>query len=211
MRQLALRESILDTAAEANIWQEYQDQALLLDAERTFLRQTNIGGEAMREDDQQRVRDIGSRHRWRNVDGVETEFLTADEIENLTIRAGTLTLAERDTINHHIVATIKMLEQLPWPKHLKRVPEFAGGHHERMDGTGYPNGLRGEEIPLGARLFMIADTFDALTSNRPYRMGRPYVDARKIIEEESGKQFDPQAVAAFIAVPAEEWTQIRAR
>ena len=68
------------------------------------------------------------------MDGVETEFLTADEIENLSIRAGTLPLAERDIINHHIVATINMLEQLPWPKHLKNVPEYAGAHHERMDG-----------------------------------------------------------------------------
>ena len=75
-----------------------------------------------------------SQRFWRNVDGVETEFLTADEIENLSIRAGTLTLAERDIINHHIVATINMLEQLPWPKHLKNVPEYAGAHHERMDG-----------------------------------------------------------------------------
>jgi hypothetical protein len=91
----------------------------------------------MKEADQQRVRDIGSR-RWRNVDGVETDFLTADEIDNLTIRAGTLTQKERDVINHHIVATIKMLEQLPWPRHLTNVPEYAGGHHERMDGKGYP-------------------------------------------------------------------------
>jgi HD-GYP domain-containing protein (c-di-GMP phosphodiesterase class II) len=71
--------------------------------------------------------------------------------------------------------------------------------------------LRGEEISLGARLFAIADTFDALTSDRPYRQGRPYEDARKIIEEESGKQFDPQAVEAFLAIPGEEWLQIRAK
>jgi HD-GYP domain-containing protein (c-di-GMP phosphodiesterase class II) len=64
--------------------------------------------------------------------------LSADELENLTIRAGTLTSAERGVINNHIVATIKMLEQLPWPKHLKNVPEYAGGHHERMDGKGLP-------------------------------------------------------------------------
>jgi HD-GYP domain-containing protein (c-di-GMP phosphodiesterase class II) len=84
-------------------------------------------------------------------------------------------------------------------------------HQEKWDGTGYPFGLRGEEIALGARLFAIADTFDALTSDRPYRQGQSYEIARKLIEDESGKQFDPQAVAAFIAIPAEEWSQIRAR
>jgi HD-GYP domain-containing protein (c-di-GMP phosphodiesterase class II) len=70
--------------------------------------------------------------------------------------------------------------------------------------------LRGEEIPLGARLFAIADTFDAITSDRPYRKGQSYEFARKLIEDESGRQFDPQSVAAFMAVPPEEWTQIRA-
>jgi HD-GYP domain-containing protein (c-di-GMP phosphodiesterase class II) len=71
--------------------------------------------------------------------------------------------------------------------------------------------LRGEEIAIGARLFAIADTFDALTSDRPYRKGQSYEVSRKLIEEESGKQFDPRAVAAFLAVPAEEWQEIRAR
>jgi HD-GYP domain-containing protein (c-di-GMP phosphodiesterase class II) len=118
----------------------------------------------MKEADQQRVRDIGSRRKWRNVDGVETEFLTADEIDNLTIRAGTLTLKERDVINHHIVATIRMLEQLPWPRHLTRVPEYAGGHHERMDGKGYPKGLTREQMSLQARMMGIADIFEALTA-----------------------------------------------
>ena len=84
-------------------------------------------------------------------------------------------------------------------------------HQEKWDGTGYPFGLRGEEIILGARLFAIADTFDALTSDRPYRKGRSHETARKIIGDESGRQFDPQAVAAFLAVPADEWIQIRAQ
>jgi HD-GYP domain-containing protein (c-di-GMP phosphodiesterase class II) len=84
-------------------------------------------------------------------------------------------------------------------------------HQEKWDGTGYPRGLKGEEIVLGARLFMIADTFDALLSDRPYRKGRPCEEARKVIEEEAGKQFDPKAVEAFLAVNADEWSQIRAR
>jgi HD-GYP domain-containing protein (c-di-GMP phosphodiesterase class II) len=84
------------------------------------------------------------------------------------------------------------------------------GHQEKWDGTGYPYQLKGEEIPLGARLFAIADTFDALTSDRPYRKGRPYPAARQIIAEEAGKQFDPLAVEAFLAVPEQEWVEIRA-
>ena len=84
-------------------------------------------------------------------------------------------------------------------------------HQEKWDGTGYPHGLHGEEIPIGARLFAIADTFDALTSDRPYRQGCSYETARGIIEEESGKQFDPQAVEAFLAIPGDQWMQIRAQ
>ena len=93
-RQLALRASD-QPDAEAEILRVCQSDIEALDAEREFLRQTNVGAETMKEASLQRVRDIGSGHKWRNVDGVETEFLTADEIENLTIRAGTLTLAER--------------------------------------------------------------------------------------------------------------------
>ncbi len=75
-------------------------------------------------------------------------MLTDEEVENLTIPYGTLTAAERTIINQHIVATIRMLEALPWPRHLTRVPEYAGGHHERMDGKGYPRGLKRERHVL---------------------------------------------------------------
>jgi HD-GYP domain-containing protein (c-di-GMP phosphodiesterase class II) len=82
-------------------------------------------------------------------------------------------------------------------------------HQEKWDGTGYPLGLKGEAIPLGARLFMIADTFDALTSDRIYRKGKPYEVARQVIAEESGRQFDPLAVKAFLEVAPHEWQEIR--
>jgi len=123
-------------------------------------------------------------------------------------KPGPLNEEETMIIRRHPEAGYRMLEDITY---LDEERKIVWRHQEKWNGTGYPHGLHGEEIPLGARLFMIADTFDALTSDRPYRMGRPYADARKIIEEESGKQFDPQAVAAFIAVPAEEWLQIRAR
>ena len=123
-------------------------------------------------------------------------------------KPGMLDAEEIKIIQRHPEAGYKMLAGIPY---LREEIQIVLGHQEKWDGTGYPFGLRGEEITLGARLFAVADTFDALTSDRPYRQGRPYEIARKLIEEESGKQFDPQAVAAFIAVPAEEWTQIRAR
>ncbi len=91
-------------------------------------------------------------------------------------------MKERDIINHHIVATIKMLEQLPWPRHLKNVPEYAGGHHERMDGKGYPKGLTREQMSLQARMMGIADIFEALTArDRPYKPGMKLSQAMGIM------------------------------
>lgn len=180
-QQLALRPCV-DPLAEAGIMATRQAGMASLHADRDFLRATNVGCESMSESAMQRVREIGSQRVWRNVNGVETEFLTADEIENLCIRAGTLTLAERDTINHHIVATNRMLDQLPWPKHLKNVPEYAGGHHERMDGQGYPRGLTGEQMSVPARVMGIADIFEALTaSDRPYKPGMKLSQAMGIM------------------------------
>jgi hypothetical protein len=126
----------------------------------------------MRESDIERVKGI-ARYRWTDTSGHEANFLSEDELKNLTIRAGTLTADERQVINHHIVATIKMLEALPWPRHLKNVPEYAGGHHERMDGKGYPKGLTREQMSVQARVMGIADIFEALTAkDRPTRRAR---------------------------------------
>ena len=198
-RQLALREK-RDAAAESRIQQELMDQLRALDAERSFLRGCNIGGEAMQEADQQRVREIGQKHTWRNVEGVEANFLSAEEVENLAIRAGTLTQAEREVINYHIVATIKMLEQLPWPKHLRNVPEYAGGHHERMDGKGYPKGLTREQMSIQARTMGIADIFEALTArDRPYKHGMKLSQAMKILASfKRNGHIDPDLFVVFV-------------
>ena len=148
---------------------------------RDFLRRCNVGGERMRDEDIARVRDIASWS-WTGSDGTPQPFLSADELENLTIVAGTLTHDERQSINHHIVATIKMLEALPWPRHLRRVPEFAGGHHERMDGKGYPKGLHRDDMSVQARMMGIADIFEALTAaDRPYKQAKPLSEALKIM------------------------------
>jgi HD-GYP domain-containing protein (c-di-GMP phosphodiesterase class II) len=198
-KQLELRGD-MDTPADARIWAEYHEEVRVLDDDREFLRKANVGGEAMQEVDLERVRKIGSSRRWRNVDAIETEFLNADEVVNLTIRAGTLTLKERDIINHHIVATIKMLEQLPWPRHLTRVPEYAGGHHERMDGKGYPKGLTREQMSLQARMMGIADIFEALTArDRPYKPGMKLSQAMGIMAKfRSNGHIDPDLFEVFV-------------
>ena len=178
---------------------EYDAFIAQLDDDREFLRRSNIGGEKMSDADVGRVQRIAAR-RWCNAAGVEEDFLSADELENLTIRAGTLTAAEREIINHHIVVTIKMLESLPWPKHLKRVPEYAGGHHERMDGKGYPKGLTREQMSVQARLMGIADIFEALTAkDRPYKEGKTLTESLKILGyfKENG-HIDPDLFDVFI-------------
>lgn len=197
--QLAMRKQT-DAAGEALLWSRAREQIDALDADRDFLRSVNLGAESMKDADLQRVRDIAHQHVWRNVKGLEAEVLTPDEIENLTIRAGTLTASERDTINNHIVATIKMLEQLPWPKHLKNVPEYAGGHHERMDGKGYPKGLTREQMSVQARVMGIADIFEALTArDRPYKQGMKLSQAMGIMHKfRMGGHIDPDLFDIFV-------------
>lgn len=160
---------------------EFAARIRQLDEDREFLRHCNIGAEKMAALDQQRVQRIAA-YTWRNEAGEEANFLSADELENLTIRSGTLTEAEREIINHHIDVTIKMLESLPWPRHLRKVPEYAGGHHERMDGTGYPKGLTREQMSVQARVMGIADIFEALTAkDRPYKRGKTLTESLVIL------------------------------
>jgi HD-GYP domain-containing protein (c-di-GMP phosphodiesterase class II) len=172
---------------ETGVWPEIEARLgadlRQLDADRAFLRLCNIGSERMAPEDQQRVFQIGTARRWRDVEGNEdAQFLSDDEIRNLTIRAGTLTDEERKVINHHIEVTIMMLESLPWPKHLKNVPEYAGGHHERMDGKGYPRGLTRDQMSVQARVMGIADIFEALTAkDRPYKRGKTLTEALTIL------------------------------
>ena len=184
-----------DVAARA----EYEARIRQLDDDREFLHHCNVGGEKMSDADVERVQRI-ARYRWRNAAGVEEDFLSADELENLTIRAGTLTSAEREIINHHIVVTIKMLESLPWPRHLKNVTEYAGGHHERMDGKGYPRGLTRDQMSVQARLMGIADIFEALTAkDRPYKEGKTLTESLTILGKfkENG-HIDPDLFDVFI-------------
>jgi len=184
---------------EAALRAEYEARIRQLDDDREFLRHCNIGGEAMSDEAQQRVRRIAA-YQWRDTDGKPANFLSDDEVENLNIRAGTLTAAEREIINHHIVVTIKMLESLPWPKNLGNVPEYAGGHHERMDGKGYPRGLTREQMSVQARMMGIADIFEALTAkDRPYKLGKTLTESLTILGKlKLAGHIDPDLFDVFI-------------
>ncbi|HHP0481774.1 TPA: HD domain-containing phosphohydrolase [Vibrio campbellii] len=104
------------------------------------------------------------------------------EVYNLSIQRGTLTNEERFIINDHIIQTIKILESLPFPKHMSNVSKIAGGHHEKIDGTGYPMGLKGEEMPITAKIMAIADVFEALTSaDRPYKKAKSLSESIRIM------------------------------
>jgi HD-GYP domain-containing protein (c-di-GMP phosphodiesterase class II) len=178
---------------------EYEARIKQLDEDREFLRHCNVGSEKMDAAHQERVLSIAA-YTWRDDTGKEVNFLNAEEQENLTIRAGTLTDAERQIINHHIDVTIKMLESLPWPRHLKKVPEYAGGHHERMDGKGYPRGLKREQMSVQARVMGIADIFEALTAkDRPYKRGKTLTESLSILGKfkENG-HIDPALFDVFV-------------
>ena len=159
---------------------DYQKTIRQIKKDLSFVKESNIGGEFMSGDKQQRINEI-AQYKWK-PNGKMQNFLSEDEVYNLTIPRGTLTPEERQVINDHIVITINMLDELPYPKHLKNIPEFAGGHHEKLDGTGYPKGLTKDEMSVQARIMAIADIFEALTArDRPYKKGKTLSQAMRIL------------------------------
>jgi len=197
--EIAMLRALHGDRGNEEIRAEYAARILQLDEDRKFLRHCNVGGEAMSAEAQQRVRQIAA-YQWCATEGKQSNFLSDNEVENLTIRAGTLTADERQIINHHIDVTIKMLESLPWPRHLKNVPEYAGGHHERMDGKGYPKGLTREQMSVEARMMGIADIFEALTAkDRPYKLGKTLTESLTILGKfKLGGHIDPDLFDIFI-------------
>ena len=130
--------------------------------------------------------DEGERNRYDESFGFRLEFpehkYNQGEVYNLSIKRDTLTAEERFKINDHIMQTISMLEQLPFPKHLVRVPEYAGGHHEKMDGTGYPRRIKRNDMSIPARIMAIAEIFEALTAaDRPYKLPKTLSESLRIM------------------------------
>jgi HD-GYP domain-containing protein (c-di-GMP phosphodiesterase class II) len=188
-----------DTVLLAILEQGCEEPLKKLDEYREFLRKANIGGEYMPPDVQQRVVDIGHSCDI-EIAGELQHLLSEGEIYNLKIARGTLTEEERAVINHHMDITIDMLEALPFPKHLANVPEYAGGHHEKMDGTGYPKGLTRDEMSVQARLMAIADIFEALTaSDRPYKAAKKISECLFIMGKmKLGNHIDPELFDVFM-------------
>lgn len=126
--------------------------------------------------------------------------------DSILRKPGPLTEKEREIIKEHPFSGYEMVEEFSFLRKASQVVLF---HHESYDGQGYPYGLKGEEIPLEARIFAIADTLDAITSDRPYRKGKSFRDAFDEIERVRGSQFDPEVVGAFLSVPEQKWQKIK--
>ena len=179
-KQIALMKKGSANGAIKTLETDLGTQTNQLSSDQTFIQKTNRGGEFMEEEDQQRVADIGN-YKWK-LEGKEINFFDEKDVRNLQIPKGTLLPEEREIINDHIVITIDMLEKLPYPKKLRNVPEFAGGHHEKLDGTGYPKGLKDEEMSVQAKMMAIADIYEALTAaDRPYKDGKKLSQAMRIM------------------------------
>lgn len=178
---------------------ELASQKEILEQDRDFLHSCNLGSEFMSQENQDRVKEIGQGS-WVGVSGKKEPILTEDEVKNLCIAKGTLSDDDRKIINHHVEVTIKMLQAIHYPKHLRRVPEIAGAHHERMDGKGYPRGLKGNQMSLQARILAIADVFEALTApDRPYKKGMPVSMALTILEKMKNEgHVDPDLYEVFM-------------
>ncbi len=126
--------------------------------------------------------------------------------DRVLLKPGELDLQETEIMRLHCERGYEMVRKIPF---LREASEIVYTHQERFDGSGYPRGLRGFEIPLGARIFAIADTLDAMTSDRPYRKACSFAEARQEIAQLSGQQFDPALVTVFLRIAAERWSELR--
>ena len=180
--------------------QQYNNSLARVSSDQAFIKVHNSGAEFMRKEDQDQIIAIAERYQITDYQGQKHSILSADESENMQISRGTLNAAEREIINKHINVTIDMLTGLKLPKHLKNVPEIAGGHHERMDGKGYPNGLTKDQMSVQTRAMGIADIFEALTaSDRPYKKTKTITESLMIMKrmKDTG-HIDPDIFDIFI-------------
>ncbi len=160
--------------------EEYQKEIAEIDNAFALISEVNKGAEAMSDNNIQRVKDL-AKNMWERR-GKKEPWLSENEVTNLTIIRGTLTHEERDIIQNHASLTESMLKELPFPKKLKNVQKYACCHHETLAGTGYPNKLKGSEIPLQGRIIAFADIFEALSaSDRPYKTGKTTSEVINII------------------------------
>ena len=182
-----------DSRALQQLEEEFNEKIKTLQMEKAFVLKCNQPAEKMSEDKLDLLERIARKTYM--VNGQPRPYLTPDELRNLSIMRGTLTPEERKIIENHALMTIKILNQLPFPKKLANVPEYAGGHHERLDGSGYPFGLTKSKLPLQARIMAVADIFESLTAkDRPYKRPMKLSQALEILK----KMKDDQHIDADI-------------
>jgi HD-GYP domain-containing protein (c-di-GMP phosphodiesterase class II) len=194
-KEIELREARGEITAE-----ERAQQLSKLAETLAFLEESNHAQTTMTEEKQKRVTDA-AQETWTDEAGSSQRLLNDLEEENLKISHGTLNESERKIIQDHVSTTTKMLENLPYPKHLCRIPEIAGSHHEWINGRGYPRGIKGDQMSVQARLLCIADVFEALTApDRPYKKLMPLSLALEILKEQADRgHLDPILVDHFIS------------
>lgn len=174
-----LRQALQDAGVEQPGGENPEIAAL--DDDLAFIGLVNNGCEFLA--DEALVRIKGLQNITMTVDGRQVPLLSDDEVENLSVRRGTLTDHEIGVIRNHVNVTNSMLAKLPFPKKFAQVPTYAAMHHEKLDGSGYPQGLEGKDIPLPARMLAVADIFEALTAaDRPYKIGKKMSEAMRIME-----------------------------
>ncbi|WP_281561602.1 HD domain-containing phosphohydrolase [Thalassomonas sp. RHCl1] len=170
-----------------------------LESDREFIRQANIGSEFFNQEKVDRVHQI-SQHYQVIIAGEKQAILSDNEVHHLITQRGTLTAQERQIINEHMDITVEMLESTKFPKHLQNVPEYACGHHEKMDGSGYPKGLTRDQMSVPARMMAIADIFEALTAaDRPYKVAKTLSESLTILGRmKLDHHIDPDIFDVFI-------------
>ena len=169
-----------DSDAITQLDREKAQQLELLTNDFDFLRGVNHGNEFLTDEKFHQLNKIAAKTYQYN--GSQRSYLNTDELKNLSIRKGTLTQEEREIIEDHAEVTFKMLNELPFPKIYEMVPEYAAGHHEKLDGSGYPRKLKEEQLPLQSRIMAVADIFEALTAkDRPYKKPMKFTQAIKIL------------------------------
>ncbi|MFQ5929425.1 MAG: GAF and HD-GYP domain-containing protein [Acidobacteriota bacterium] len=180
-----------DDRALRELDEKFEEEIKNLQQERDFVLSCNTPTEFMSDESATHLKQIARK--TYQVDGQEHPYLSEEELDSLSIRRGNLTPKEREIIEGHASMSIKMLNELPFPKKLARVPEYAGAHHEKLDGSGYPLGLKADQLPLQARIIAIADVLESLTArDRPYRSPVDLSQAMEILRHmKQNNHIDP--------------------
>ena len=163
-----------------------------------FIQRVNVPG-YLSDEDNKRLKMIAEKT-YMDLHNEKHYYLTAIEYENLSVARGNLTIAEYREIQSHVEKTLDILDNIPFTKDLQNIPRYAGSHHEMLDGSGYPRGLKGDEIPLCGRIMAVCDIYDALTaSDRPYKKAMPVEKSLAILQDEVKRgRLDKDLVDIFI-------------